>query len=152
MTQNGKDYSDYMKFLSNLASGQAFLAGFTFTVIVLLLTRLPDPSSISSQLVLFFLTVMFGLFMFLWTSLNVELLYSVKNIPKSTKRMDLLRVLVVIADMMSGASVMLIFLLWNLIYLFSASLAMYAIIIIVDIFGIVKPLQEYRRKIFQSED
>jgi len=42
---NERDYSDYIKHLSNLGNVYSFLSGFMFTTITILLTQLPERSS-----------------------------------------------------------------------------------------------------------
>jgi len=139
VTTNEKDYSDYIKHLSNLNSVGSLLAGFTFTTITLLITRLPDPSSIMSQLVLFFIAVLFFLFIFLvgWNANTI--IYFCRNVPPKTKQLSIFNLLTVMSYILLGVTVILMFLLWNLIYLALASGIVWALFIISFYIFVWKP-------------
>ena len=139
MTTNEKDYSDYIKHLSNLNSVGSLLAGFTFTTLTLLITRLPDPSSIMSQLVLFFIAVLFYLFIFLvgWNANTI--IYFCRNVPPKTKQLSIFNLLTVMSYILLGVTVILMFLLWNLIYLALASGIVWALLVISFFIFVLKP-------------
>jgi len=113
VTTNEKDYSDYIKHLSNLNSVGSLLAGFTFTTITLLITRLPDPSSIMSQLVLFFIAALFYLFLFLVGWNTNTLIYFCRNVPPKTKQLSTFNLLTVLSYLLLELTVILMFLLWE---------------------------------------
>lgn len=60
-----QDYSDYIKYLSNMGNMFSFLTGFMFTAITVLVTRLPNPNSVVAQIALFFMATMLDVFIFL---------------------------------------------------------------------------------------
>jgi hypothetical protein len=139
MTTDEEDYSDYIKHMSNLSSVGSLLAGFTFTTLTLLITRLPDPSSIMSQLVLFFIAVLFYLFIFLvgWNANTI--IYFCRNVPPKTKQLSLFNLLTLVSYVLLGVTVILMFLLWNLIYLALASGIVWALFIISFYIFVWKP-------------
>jgi len=139
VTTDEEDYSDYIKHMSNLSSVGSLLAGFTFTTITILITRLPDPSSIMSQLVLFFMAVLFFLFIFLvgWNANTI--IYFCRNVPPKTKQLSIFTLLTLVSYILLGVTVILMFLLWNLIYLALASGIVWALLIILFFIFILKP-------------
>jgi hypothetical protein len=139
MTTDEEDYSDYIKHMSNLSSVGSLLAGFTFTTLTILITRLPDPSSIMSQLVLFFIAVLFYLFIFLvgWNANTI--IYFCKKVPPKTKQLSTFNLLTLVSYVLLGVTVILMFLLWNLIYLALASGIVWALFIISFYIFVWKP-------------
>jgi len=140
-----KDYSDYIKHMSSFNSVASVFAGFTFTILTLLLTQLPDPSSIMSQLTLFFLAVLFDLLAFLvsWNSINN--IYFCRNVPPLTKRLAMFNWLSVLSYSLLGVPIVLMFLLWNLIYLALALAVVWALFIIATFIFTWKPLMDFRK-------
>jgi len=114
VSEGEKNYSDYVKHLSNLMSGMLFLAGFTFTVVTILLTRLPHPITMQSQLILLFFTVFFYLLVFLASHFAIEVIYYCGCIPHLSKRTKITNVLVVLVILLVGYAFPLLFLLWDL--------------------------------------
>lgn len=147
MSNNGKDYSDYIQHRSNVENGILFLAGFTFTAITILLTQLPDPNSLQPQLILLFLAVFFGLLFFVSGFSMVEMIYHCKDIPPLTRRIRFLNALLVLVANLSGFAVSLLFLLWNLTMLAMVSGIIWVFLIIANILFVWKPFQEYRKTI-----
>ena len=145
MTTDEKDYSDYIQHMSSFNSVASVFAGFTFTILTLLLTQLPDPSSIMSQLTLFFLGVLFNLLAFLvgWNTINN--IYFCRNVPPLTKRLAIFNWLSVLSYSLLGVSIVLMFLLWNLIYLALALAVVWALFIIATYIFTYRPLLEFRK-------
>ena len=54
MSKNEEDYSSYLTYETWATQIIALFCGFTFTAITIILTLLPDPSQIQSQIILFF--------------------------------------------------------------------------------------------------
>lgn len=102
MSEGEKNYSDYVKHLSNLMSGMLFLAGFTFTVVTILLTRLPNPNTVQSQLILFFFTVFFYLLIFLASHFAIDVIYYRGCIPHLSKQTKITNSLVVLVILLVG--------------------------------------------------
>lgn len=112
MSTGEKDYSDYIKHLSNMGNMYSFLSGFMFTAITVLITRLPDPSSIMAQLVLFFMAVMLDIFVFYMGSFYQGVVYLCKNIPSYSGRKNLFNLLSDASVILGlGGSTVLLFLL-----------------------------------------
>jgi len=145
VTTNEKDYSDYIKYLSNAVSVFSFFAGFTLTTITLLITLLPDPSSIMSQLTFLFLAVLFDLLIFSMGFIVNLVIYFCRNVPPLTKRLATITTLVVTVTQFGGIGIVLMFLLCDLIYLALASGVVYASVVIATYIFTVKPLKEYRK-------
>ena len=145
VTTDEKDYSDYIKHMSSLNSEFTFLAGFTFTILTLLITLLPDPSSITAQLTLLFLAVLFDLLIFLvaWNTINN--VYFCRNVPPLTKRLAIFNWLSLLCFNLSGVAIILVFLLSDLIYLALASGIIWAFSIIANIFFTWKPLMNFAK-------
>ena len=145
MTADEKDYSDYIKHMSSLNSELIVLAGFTFTVLTLLITLLPDPSSIRAQLTFFFLTILFDLLIFLvaWNTINN--IYFCRNVPPLTKRLAIFNWLSLLSFSLSGVTIILLFLLSDLIYLTLASGVLWALFIIANVIFTYRPLLEFRK-------
>ena len=139
----------YMTNLSVISRNFSLFAGFTFTAITILITRLSDPSTWQSQVMLFFLSALFYL---LYSSLfdNQQLIgYCVKHAPKLPK--DILKS----ADrrawfiwLMLGSSLWLLFLLWNLLYLALATGIVFALFVITSyrkMNRLFKGFEDYQR-------
>ena len=147
MSKNEKDYSDYVEQFYNLTNGLHFFAGFTFTSITILLTQLPDPNSIYSQLTLFLLALLFYSFIFLALYARAEVTYFMKNRPPLSKRRTAFNLAILLVFSMSGLTIILMFLLWNLVYLALTSGITWTLYIISVFIFIVKPFQEHRKKV-----
>ncbi|MFX1490772.1 MAG: hypothetical protein ACFFBU_00745 [Promethearchaeota archaeon] len=145
MVKSKPDYSEYRKHIISLASVMTFLAGFTFTVITLLLTQLPDLSSLALsinflwQFTLFFLAVLFYLMLFIvFYCLVISIILVRDLIPKGTMptAAKIYNVAYALIWLLIGIPLSLMFLLWNLIYLALAAAIVWVLIIIV-LFGLI---------------
>lgn len=116
---------------------------FIFTSITILLTQLPDPHSISSKLVLLFLASLLDLTQFAGGWLITEDILYCKKVPPATRQIA--NRLLFLIFIMSSFSVVLMFLLWNLIYLSLAAAIVWALFIIAFFIFIWKPFLEYRK-------
>ncbi len=98
----------------------SLFSGFTFSAITVLLFYRPDPSSLISQITLFFLVVLFDLCLFLlaWQTVIVIGTWNVSNAPTRSKwELSVFNLLLMIVFILWGWSVVLMFLLRNLHYL-----------------------------------
>ena len=145
MAKSKSDYSEYRRHVISIASVMTFLAGFTFTVITLLLTQLPDLSSLALsinflwQFTLFFLTVLFYLMLFIvFYCLVISIILVRDLIPKGTMptAAKIYNAAYALIWLLIGIPLSLMFLLWNLIYLALAAAIVWVLIITV-IFGLV---------------
>ena len=121
VTENEEEYTGYVKAVAGTrATMLSLFSGFTFTTITILLNQLPDPSSFISQLTLFFLVLLFDLCLFLlaWQTVIVVGTWNVRNPPARAKwDMVVFNLLLMIAFILWGWSVVFMFLLRNLYYL-----------------------------------
>ena len=134
MTENDEEYIEYVKDLSRTrVTMLSLFSGFTFTAIVILPNQLPDPSSLISQLTLFFLVVLFDLCLFLlaWQTIIVVGTYNVRNPPAREKwELTIFNLLLSMVFVLWGWSVVLMFLLWNLYYLALVSGVLWVAVIV----------------------
>lgn len=149
VSKNEKDYSEYIQHLSNLSSVLSLLAGFTFTAFTILLTLLPDPSSIISQFTLVFLAALFYVFMSLLSWSHLLVIRYCKNVPPISKEMNTFNSLAPLSYMALEFAIVLMLLIWNLIYLALASGVVWAISIILTQIYVLKPFVEYRKTVSQ---
>jgi len=147
VTESEKDYSDYIQHMSNLISMVSLLGGFVFTAFTILLTQLPDPSSIISQFTLVFLAVLFYLFMSLLSWSHLQIIRYCKKVPPASKGQTTFNSLLPVSYIGLGLAIVLMLLIWNLIYVALVSGAVWAISIILTQIYILKPFQEYRKTI-----
>jgi hypothetical protein len=145
VSTNEKDYSDYIKHLSNMGNMYSFLSGFMFTAITVLITRLPDPSSIMTQVVLFFMALMLDIFIFYMGNFYQGVIYLCKNVPSYSGRKSLFNLLSDASVILGlGGTTMLLFLLWNLTYLALAQTIAWVLTSIATYKSIFKPY--YKKK------
>ncbi len=145
MSTNEKDYSNYIQHMSNLVGGMLFMTGILLTVITLLLTQIPDPSTLPTQVALFFLMILFSLTGFMGIYLTIDVIHYCKEIPPYQSRIRMLNLLSFLASGLWGLSVAILFFLWNLTYLALASLAVWALSLIAMYLTIWKPFQKWRK-------
>jgi len=110
-----------------------FFSGFTFSTITILPNQLPDPSSLISQVTLFFLVVLFDLCLFLlgWQITIVIATYDVRKAPARAKwELVVFNLLLSIVFVLWGWSVVLIFLLRNVYFLALASGVLWGAVIV----------------------
>jgi hypothetical protein len=126
------------------ASVLSFLAGFTFTVISIFLNQLPDPTSSLSQITLFLLTLLFEFFLFLsvWQMTIIigcapdRIVYAAYG-HVFKREVATFSMLMFLGLSLLGMSVMLMFMLWNLLYLALASSVVW-ILFIVTAYSIIR--------------
>ena len=146
MSTDEKDYSDYIKHLSNMGNMYSFLSGFMFTAITVLITRLPDPSNIMAQFVLFFMAVMLDIFVFYMGNFYQAVVYLCKNVPSYSGRKSLFNFLSDSSILLGlGGTTVLLFLLWNLIYLALAQTIAWVLTSIAVYKSIFEPFYEKRK-------
>jgi hypothetical protein len=146
VTESQKDYSDYIQHASNTNSMLSLLSGFTFTAFTILLAQLPDPSSILSQITLFFIAALFYVFLteLGWMHMQTIRLYS--NVPPASRGLNTFNFVNSLSYTGLELTVVLMLLIWNLNYLALATGIMWVILAIFNI-GIVRVFLEYRKTI-----
>ncbi|MGB9676346.1 MAG: hypothetical protein ACPL0C_04085 [Candidatus Bathyarchaeales archaeon] len=145
MTEDRNNYSDYVKHLSNLMSGMLFLAGFTFTVVTILLTRLSNPNTVQSQLILLFFTVFFYLLIFLASHFAIEVIYYCEGVPQLSIQTKITNALVVLVILSVGFAFPLLFLLWELTSLATISCVIWMFFAVAIFLFVYMPFQKWRR-------
>jgi hypothetical protein len=147
------DYSDYIKHLSNMGSMFAFLSGFMFTAITLVITRLTDPSAITAQSVLFFMGVMLNIFIFYMGSFYMQVVALCKNVPPYSGRKSLFNIFSDVSVMLGlGGSTILLFLLWGLTYLALAQTVAWIVFSGLTYKSLFKPFYKRRESVQNGLD
>jgi len=113
MPEDGKSYADYAQNLSNVMNGMFFFAGFTFTVVAILLTSLTHPKALQSQLTILFLTVIFYLTLFLAFNLLIRVTFHIE-MPPLREHGEIINALIFLTFLLIGLTFPLLFLLWDL--------------------------------------
>lgn len=157
MSEPEEELYTYLLNMSRVrASVLSFLAGFTFTVISLFLTQLPDPTSVMSQITLFFLTLLFEFFLFL-SAWQMSIIIScapsrvvyAAHAQVFRREVNTFNLLMLLGFSLLGMSVMLMFLLWNLFYLALASCIVW-ILLILTAYRIIRKNIEITRTRFEG--
>jgi hypothetical protein len=144
MPEDEKDYSTYIGWMQNQKGTYAFICGFTFTTITLLIISLPNPNSILSQLIMLFLTIVFDLLLYLILLIGVESLKFCKDVPAYDKSLNLCNNLTDLTFVLWGFTVPLIFLLWDLLYLAISSTIIWIIMMIITEVTVKKQFKQLR--------
>jgi hypothetical protein len=144
MTAEKKDYTNYIMFLSNGVNVASLFAAFTFTVITLLMTQLPDPSLPFAQVILLFLAFIFDFLIFIigWSTWLV--LYFSMWVPPMTRPARAGTVAAHILYQLFSIVVILMFLLWDLEWLALAAFLMWCIFLGLTYVFIYRPLTRFR--------
>ncbi len=139
-----KDFSAYMTWMQHQKGTYAFLCGFTFTALTLLIINLPNPNAIREQVIMLFLTIVFDIFLFLIILIGAESLQFCKDIPPYIKSLKLCNALSDVGFVLWGFSIPLIYLLWDMVYLALLSTIIWIIITIISNYTVRKPFEKYR--------
>ena len=146
MTHEDEDYSDYSRHINTSISGLTLISGFTFTAITLLLTRLDNPSSLGSQLMLLFLVILFYLNGFIGEHLGVETLYYCRRVPPQTQKIAVRTALMFLSFVLFGLAIPFMFLLFDLVYLSVVTVIIWFSVVLAVLVFVYKPLREYRKR------
>jgi hypothetical protein len=138
LSENERDYSDYRQVIGNLSNIVVLLSGFTFTAITILLSQFSVLGSLTTQFILFFLAFLFFLFIMLMGTVHVLLSKFCRNFPPVTKDIAGFNRLMILSWVLLQFAVVLMFLIWNLVYLSLASGVMLAIFNIPQIRGVMR--------------
>ncbi len=148
-----QNYSDYMGWMYNQSSTYAFICGFTFSILTILVIYLPKETLniLMTQSILLFITILFDLLLYVILLIGVESLQFCKNVPPFEKSLQLCNNLSNLVLGLWGFSVPLIFLIQELNYLALLSIIIWIISIIIAYFTIGKRFKRYRKILFQQE-
>ncbi len=130
LSEGQEEYSGYIQVGANLSNILVLLSGFTFTAITILLSQFQALDNLTSQFILFFLACLFFLFIELLGVNHFQLLQLCKNVPPVTRDLAIFNRLVVSSWILLQLTVVLMFLIWNLVYLSLASGIMLALILL----------------------
>ena len=144
MPEDEKDYSTYMGWMQSQKGTYAFICGFTFTTITLLIISLPNSKSVLSQLIMLFLTIVFDLLLYVILLIGVESLEFCKDVPPYNKTLRVCNTLSDLGLTLWGFTVPSMFLLWDLVYLAILSTVIWIIMIIITNFTVKKQFKQYR--------
>jgi hypothetical protein len=147
-----KDYSDYISFLVNGVNIASLFAVFTFTVITLLVTQLPDPSLFIAQVILFFLALIFELLLLIIGWSFWYILYFCEYVPPMTGTAKFASLFAFAMYQMFGIVIVLMFLLLNLAPLAFAAFLMWLIFLVLVYVFNYRPLTRFKetRKKFRG--
>jgi len=146
MVCDEEDYSDYSRHINTTISGLTLIDGFAFTAITLLLTRHDQPSSLASQLVLLFLTILFDLNSLIVQHLGVETLYYCRKVPPKTRKVAVRTALMFLSSVLFGMAIPLMFFLFDLVYLSVATAVIWLLVVLAGFVFTYRPLRGYRKK------
>ena len=151
MSNNEKDYSAYIAYQSSGMQVYSLFVVFTFTSITLLLTLLPDPKQMLSQVILFFLTVLFDIFLYLtFTGFNnlSRCAYHVPPIDEKERRTAVItNFMYLFSLVLWGAALVLMFLLWNMTYLALAAGVVYVCVFCLILVYLERPISKRWREL-----
>ena len=145
MSEDENNWSDYIKHRSNLINIFALLCGFTFTAITILVTRLPEPDSLSSQLILLFSSTLLDLFVFLLLLNTVNIFSYIQRIPQPTMTTNIISILSVVSIGLWGYLLPFVFLLLNLTMIGSTATVIWTLILALGVAFIWKPFEQRRK-------
>ena len=145
MPEDEKDYSTYMGWMQSQKGTYAFICGFTFTTITLLIISLPNSKSVLSQLIMLFLTIVFDLLLYVILLIGVESLEFCKDVPPYNKTLRVCNTLSDLGLTLWGFTVPSMFLLWDLVYLSILSTVIWIIMIIITNFTVKKQFKQFRK-------
>ncbi len=140
-----EEYSDYLMHRSHLITILALMSGFTFTATIILVTRLPDPNSVFSQVILLFAAILLNVFVFLLLLNTVNIYFYIQNIPEPTRTTNFISLMSVIGIGLWGFLLPFIFFVFNLTLLASVCTIIWTLILITGIIVIWKPFEQRRR-------
>ena len=112
------DYAPYMTIQSSFVQIYTLLCGFMLTVLILLITMLPDPTLPFAQITLFILAIFLTVYGLNLDSVIQILVRCVKVAPPlPQKYLSYWRIIDYITGYGVETAIVLIFLVWNLVYL-----------------------------------
>lgn len=146
MSTDEKDYSDYLKHLSNVISIMSLCSGFLFTAYTILITRLPDPSGITAQSTLLILSIYLSICLFCLGYFSGAAFTVCRNVPPLSKGAAITNALFFVAatTAMSVATT-LMSLLWNLTYLALVQTLQWILFAMATYFFVIRPNWKLRR-------
>lgn len=146
VTDEDKDYSDFLRKLGNGGNTISIFAGFTLTALVLVITQFSDPSAILIQITLYVLAFLFYLFSFLLAWIYNLDVYFIKNLPPLTTGMQIFNFLEYFGISVLGLVISVLFLFFSLTLLCVLSIITWAVFVASGYFFIMKPYIKIRKQ------
>jgi hypothetical protein len=131
--------------MSTISGITALFAGFDFTVITLLLTRLPDPRSVPAQITLYAMAVLFLVLIFLVAWSGMMLMYLCRRVPPMTPQLLGFSVVAFGVHLSVCVPVFLMFFLWQLMVLASVTLLTWMAFAITSYVYLWRPLTRFKQ-------
>ena len=146
LPRDEKDYSDYLRHLSNMIGIMSLFSGFLFTAYTILITRLPDPSIIMAQLTLLILSVYLSICLYCLAYFASMGFLCCRYLPPLSKGIAVTNSLFLVtsATAMSIATT-LMSLLWNLTYLALAQAVQWILFAVATYLNVMRPGWKYRK-------
>jgi hypothetical protein len=138
------DYSDYIAWGTSSNRNYVTMAGIAFTSLTLLITLLPDPSQMFSQVMLFFVMFMIDILSFVGWWGAADLLYLCRKTPPLTKQLKIFNYLSVSGYSLVGLTPGLMFLAKNLMYLALVSWFVWIVFLVAMYVICWKPFRTFR--------
>jgi hypothetical protein len=144
VTNDDKDYSEFVGNLRNAGSIFSILAGFTLTTLVLVLSLFSERSAFLLQVTFYLLTFLFYLFIFLqmW-AVNLGQSF-IKNFPTYTLGMKICSFLEFLGISLLGLVIPVLFAFLNLLPLSILSIITLVIFVASGYFFMMKPYKKIR--------
>jgi len=151
LTSNGDDSSGYVNSITSIIKGMYFVAGFTFTVVALLLTLLKDPTSMFFQVILFLLNTLLDLSIFLaaWYAIHLSTIFPYA--PHITRGLNAATFLTFIVAALTTLITTLLFFLFGMVYLGLVSSIEWVVLDISAYYFIMKPAQQFDNEMKKRE-
>ncbi len=147
MSDGNASYSEYFTHNTTIGSVLSLFCGFLFTSITILLTSLQNKEGMLAQATVLFLTLIFYFSLYVLLD-NLEMAFHyIKNIPPLTLKVKPFFYLLLIFYFF-GSSTVLMFLLYNLLYLAVISAVIWALFVIASVNSTVRRF--YKQSIDRS--
>ncbi len=141
-----RNYSDYLKHLSNVINIMSLCSGFLFTAYTILITRLPDPSIITAQLTLLILSVYLSICLFCLAYFTSAAFSVCRNFPPLSKGNTITNSLFLVASTTAMSVVTtLMSLLWNLTYLALVQTIQWILFVTATYLFVIRPSWKLRK-------
>jgi hypothetical protein len=143
VTDNQEKYAEYVKAVAGTrVTMLSLFSGFTFSALTLFLEQYSNSGSFVSQLILFFLIVLFDLSLFLlaWQTIIIIGTWNVRKVPAHAKwELSVFNLLLITVFILWGWLGVLMFLLRNLQFLTLVSAVLW-VAVIVTILAILRSM------------
>ncbi|MFW9856974.1 MAG: hypothetical protein ACFFFG_18130 [Candidatus Thorarchaeota archaeon] len=142
-----RNYTEYIGHRARLINVLALLCGFTFTSTIILVTNLPEPIPLSSQLILLFSAVLLDLFVLLLLVNMLNIFFYIEDIPEPTRTTNFISAMSVVTIGFWGFLLPCIFLIFGFEFLALSSGIIWAFILVLGIALIWRPFERRRRHV-----